>query len=400
MKTFISVYAFVAFFFLLTGCEKEKELSEYSTLGIEADKANIKSSVAAFQEEMTGLSETNFAQVSESLASVIDSSISIQQKMIYDIASIGQEMTLQKPIQEQFQSLLKVATNDCSKLSYLWNNCKGVWDWNTEVGDFERSTTEGDEIILNYPYITENDTNIISYRVYNFSAYEGNFSGKGETLEDGTVVNEITQQLFFEMKVDSQLVASSNLILDFNADGTIENVNMTFNPLPYSFEATMTTTTYTFCWTYTFSNSNNTIFNQRLTSYFENGITPEATANSINSSIQINDILLVNETNTIELIDDIVECNNTETDSMTYMMNIAEAVNQNNNSSIRYVNHVIITDGFAVADIQEETTNWCIDLLFEFVDGTSEVAKDLFDNIYIFESDLELTLKKARQSLT
>ena len=298
-------------------------------------------------------------------------------QLIYSIASLGDAMVNGESVQAQFDLLLSLTTDHCNDLSIIWNKGFGIWEWNPEVNDFEQVSDSGEDITLKFPSSKEDASNNALLRLYGFETYNGNFPGKGDVLEDGSMVEEILKSLYFEMKVDGNLVASSNIILEFSDLGNIENLNLTFNPIPYSFQAELSYQSNKANWRYTFSNDAEIISEQLVAVLFDGNIEADGIIKEVSSSIQIMNIKMIGEANAVELLNDIYAIESQGLEGESHAKATAEAVNNNTSLSIRYTNNDVIAKGKAVALSVDESTDWVVDILFEFSDGSTEYAGDL-----------------------
>ncbi len=373
-------------------CNKDEEGDIFSPLGAEADKAKIEESGLGLIEDMRGLSETKFANTSADMVKVMNNSSSSAPKIVLAIAQLGDDMAKQKPVQDHFSNLKALATNNDGVLSSLWAEGKGTWEWNADIEDFDQTSVEGDEIIFMFPASEESTTNNAMLRIYDFEVYDGDFPGKGEVMEDGTVINEMLKSLYFEMKVDDELIASSNIVMDFSSTGDIENCNLTFNPIPYSFQAELGNVNNSVSWRYSFLNDTKVIFEHLLSGTYEGDLDEEAMVKTAATSIQVLEVKVVAEINAEAAIKQLAE--STAETSQEEKQAMADALNNHAHLSIRYASdNTIIAKAIAVVvkdDISYGGDEWYIDLQFEFSDGSLVAAETFFENnLANFESELE-----------
>nr|WP_319400147.1 hypothetical protein [uncultured Carboxylicivirga sp.] len=391
-------------FFILTtlfsSCSKDDDTEQFSSYSAAEDKQNIVNAGIYLANETKGLAQTEFAKVSVNLMDYLKLGISSRQNWLYTITEIGKNMNEEAFIQTQFEELMSVTTNSCHDLSIIWNQGYGIWEWNTQISDFEQISDEGDDITFLFPSEANSTINNTSLRLYDFTNYDGYFPDKGAILENGTVLNEILQSLYLDMKVDDKLIASSNIIIDYSDWGNIENMNLTFNPIPYSFQGEMLTLNDNASWRYTLMSDVNLVFEQYIAGTYEDNSQTNPTLNNIYSSTQIDNIKLIIEANSADLLDEISAIENKELLEEELASQKATSVNNNTKISLRYANDAIIAMGTpTVRNTNEETDKWILDLAFKFSDDSNEYLTKLIDYIYLFEDNLDLILKKTQNKI-
>ena len=395
----IKIFLFIAAIFL-SACSKEEDSDQFSTLGAAKDKQNIIQSGISLASETNGLAQTDFANLCLKLTDYMQVDVSNHQNLVYTIAEIGTKMIDKTFIQTQFEELLTLTTNSCNDIGVIWNEGYGVWEWNFESNDFIQTSADGEDITFLFPSDSNQTDNNVTLRLYDFTSYNGNFSGKGDVLEDGTVVNEILKSLYLDIKVEDKLIASSNIIMDFSDSGNIENINLTFNPIPYSFQIEMSAFNGNASWRYTLLNDINLVFEQYIAGIYEGDFENKPVINDIYSSTQIGDIKIIAEVNSADLINDISIIETKKLASKELANQTANVVNDNSILSIRYANNTIIANGTAVARLlEEETGEWIVDISFQFSDESTEYITDLIKYTYLFEDNLDLILKKTENRL-
>jgi len=395
----IKIILFIATL-LLSACSKEEDSDQFSNLGAAKDKQNIIQSGISLASETNGLAQTDFANLCLNIAKYMQVDVSNHQDLVYAIAEIGSKMNDKTFIQIQFEELLTLTTNSCNEIGAIWNEGYGVWEWNFELNDFIQTSTDGEDITFLFPSDSNQTSNNATLRMYDFTSYNGNFSGKGDVLEDGTVLNEILKSLFLDIKVEDKLIASSNIILDFSDSGNIENLNLTFNPIPYSFQIEMSAFNGNASWRYTLLNDINLVFEQYIAGIYEGDFENKPVINDIYSSTQIGDIKIIAEVNSADLLKDISIIETKKLASKELANQTANVVNDNSILSIRYANNIIIANGNAVARLlQEETNEWIVDISFLFSDESTEYITDLIKYTYLFEDNLDLILKKTENRI-
>nr|WP_321450350.1 hypothetical protein [uncultured Carboxylicivirga sp.] len=401
MKKHLQIpFLFLILTTLFSSCSKDDDTEQFSSYSAAEDKQNIVNAGIDLANETKGLAQTEFAKVSVNLMDYLKLGISSRQNWLYTITEIGKNMNEEAFIQTQFEELMSVTTNSCHDLSIIWNQGYGIWVWNTQISDFEQISDEGDEITFLFPSEANSTINNTSLRLYDFTNYNGYFPDKGTILENGTVLNEILQSLYLDMKVDDKLIASSNIIIDYSDWGNIENMNLTFNPIPYSFQAEMLTLNNNASWRYTLMSDVNLVFEQYIAGTYEDNSQTNRTLNNIYSSTQIDNIKLIIEANSADLLDQISAIENKELLGEESAIQKATSVNNNTKISIRYANDAIIALGTPTArNTNEETDEWILDLAFKFSDDSNEYLTNLIDYIYLFEDNLDLILKKTQNKI-
>lgn len=385
---------------LLSACSKEEDSDQFSTLGAPKDKQNIIQAGISLVSETNGLAQTDFANLCLNLAGYMQVDASNHQNLVYSIAEIGSKMVDKTFIQTQFEELLTLTTNSCDDIGLIWNEGYGVWEWDFESNDFIQTSADGEDITFLFPTDSNQTDNNVTLRLYDFTSYNGNFSGKGDVLEDGTILNEILKSLYLDIKVEDKLIASSNIIMDFSDSGNIENINLTFNPIPYSFQIEMSAFNGNASWRYTLLNDINLVFEQYIAGIYEGDFENKPVINDIYSSTQIGDIKIIAEVNSADLLNDISSIETKKLASKELANQTANVVNDNSILSIRYANNTIIANGNAVARLlEEETGEWIVDIAFQFSDESTEYITDLIKYTYLFEDNLDLILKKTENRL-
>ncbi|MCU4163292.1 hypothetical protein [Carboxylicivirga caseinilyticus] len=401
MKKLAYIYSFLLVFNLLyTGCNREDSGDQFSTLGASQDKQNIINAGLALFSETKGLSETSFATLGVHLSAYMTKEMSSHQNLVYSIALIGESMANETFVQSQFEDLMLLTTTSCGDLGILWNQGHGTWEWNNELSDFEQTSDLGDDITLFFPSEPGKEENNAFLRLYDFSTYDGDFPGKGDELDDGSTMTEILKSLYLEIKVDDKLVASSNIIIDFSDSGKIENLNLTFNPIPYSFQSEMSAKDNNAIWRYTLLNDFELIFEQVISGTYEETSDDNPLIKNLQSSTQIFNIKLMADVNSAQLLDDISIIETKEMESEKVATETAQLVNDNSTISLRYTNDAIIANGQAVArELNDDSNEWIVDVAFTFSDGSTEYITDLITYLYLFEDNLNLILKKTQNKL-
>lgn len=385
---------------LLSACSKEEDSDQFSTLGAPKDKQNIIQAGISLVSETNGLAQTDFANLCLNLAGYMQVDASNHQNLVYSIAEIGSKMVDKTFIQTQFEELLTLTTNSCDDIGLIWNEGYGIWEWDFELNDFIQTSADGEDITFLFPTDSNQTDNNVTLRLYDFTSYNGNFSGKGDVLEDGTILNEILKSLYLDIKVEDKLIASSNIIMDFSDSGNIENINLTFNPIPYSFQIEMSAFNCNASWRYTLLNDINLVFEQYISGIYEGDFENKPVINDIYSSTQIGDIKIIAEVNSADLLNDISSIETKKLASKELANQTANVVNDNSILSIRYANNTIIANGNAVARLlEEETGEWIVDIAFQFSDESTEYITDLIKYTYLFEDNLDLILKKTENRL-
>ncbi|MBS2097028.1 hypothetical protein [Carboxylicivirga linearis] len=385
---------------LLSACSKEEDNDQFSTLGAPKDKQNIIQAGISLASETNGLAQTDFANLCLNLAGYMQVDVSNHQNLVHSIAEIGTKMVDKTFIQTQFEELLTLTTNSCNDIGVIWNEGYGIWEWDLKLNDFIQTSADGEDITFLFPSDSNHTDNNVTLRLYDFTSYNGNFSGKGDVLEDGTILNEILKSLYLDIKVEDKLIASSNIIMDFSDSGNIENINLTFNPIPYSFQIEMSAFNGNASWRYTLLNDINLVFEQYIAGIYEGDFENKPVINDIYSSTQIGDIKIIAEVNSADLLNDISVIETKKLASKELANQTANVVNDNSILSIRYANNTIIANGNAVARLlEEETGEWIVDIAFQFSDESTEYITDLIKYTYLFEDNLDLILKKTENRL-
>ena len=133
-------------------CSKDEIFESYSDLGVEQDKQNLENEGLKSINDLRDLSNTSFALASVEMMKMLSSQpLAPQNRLFGALVGIGDAMSNEKPVDQSFEILKSVAYNEEGVFSAMWNEGKGVWEWNSVLNDFERVSTEGDEISYKFP---------------------------------------------------------------------------------------------------------------------------------------------------------------------------------------------------------------------------------------------------------
>jgi len=407
---------------ILGACSKDKTSESFSDLGVEKDKQNIENEGLALIHDLRDLSNTSFAVTSMEMVKMLSSQPLVNRNAFLEaIVGIGDAMGREQSTDQQFEALKSIAYNEGGIFSSIWNEGKGIWVWDPVLNDFERKPGETDEIIYEFPASVESKSNNATIRLYGFKVYTEDFPGRGDIMNDGTVVDEMIQELYFSMHVDGELVATSNIINYFSQDGRFEDIAITFNPLPFSFAADLGRDDNKARWHYKITNGDNVMLEHLLEAIANNDINSDIPLEKVKTNFRIKGIEIVGEVDARQLFTVI-----SETDQMmesglklsaeeekAEMEKLATAINENTDFKLLYVDGGIIAKAHAQAIFKEDSysyydfgldqevikteSQWDIGLQFEFSDGSKMNAEVFFeqnfdrfiDELGVFISELE-----------
>ncbi|MCU4173696.1 hypothetical protein [Carboxylicivirga sp. N1Y90] len=377
---------------VFVACSKNEEGDVYSSLGTEVDKARLEAAGHSLFTNIGELSDTKFAKLSAGLMDMMaDNSNSSNKRVVHSIAELGMSMANEESICDHFEAIEGISRNGEESLSSLWQDGKGTWEWDSEINDFIRVSETDEEIIYKLPSSKESISNDLILRIYDFEVYDGDFPGKGEELEDGTIVTEMISSLFFEMKLQDELVATSNINVDISNSGDIENVVMTFNPLPFSFQMEAVNANDHSKWRYSFLNDSEVVFEHLL--YAEIAGTSEyMMIRKGQSSIQIKDIKMVASVEGNGFVTELALIEKLGLTGEIWAKSMADAVNKHVDMKVRYVSdNAIIAKAIAFpSNTNMDDNDWFVNFLLQFNDGSEISAEDFFeDDLSKFEIEFE-----------
>lgn len=367
---------------VFVACSKNEEGDVYSSLGTEVDKARIEAASHSLFANIEELSDTKFAQLSVDLVEMMeDNANSSNKRVVHSIAELGVSMANEESICKHFEGIEGITKNGEESLTSLWQDGKGTWEWDAEINDFKRTSESEDEIIYKLPSSKESTSNDLILRIYDFEVYDGDFPGKGEELADGTLVTEMISSLFFEMKIEDELIATSNINVDISkSSGEIENVVMTFNPLPFSFQMEAVNAIDHSKWRYSFLNDSELVFEHLLYAEIA-GSSQYMMIRKGQSSIQIKDIKMVANVEGNGFVTELALIETAGLTGKPWAQSMADAVNKHVDMKVRYVSdNAIIAQAIAFPSDAGMDGDWYVNFLLRFNDGSEISAEDFFED--------------------
>ncbi|MCG8582049.1 MAG: hypothetical protein MI866_19140, partial [Bacteroidales bacterium] len=245
------------------------------------------------------------------------------------------------------------------------------------------------EVVFKFPASDNDDQHVAVLTVTELSVYDGAFPGKGDVLENGTVISNALEGLRFNVKVNDELILTSNVLSTFNADGYYNDVAMTFNPKPYNLKGELARDDNKGYWVFAFSNDSEVILNHALELDID-GKDENMPVNRIENSLFIKDVVIETKAQTSALYNELVKIDDIEEDSETYAVTLASAFNEYTQMFVTYeYDNTIIANVKAVAKENIDDKLWWVDLEFEFSDGTWVSGEELFDD-YLTNFKVEL----------
>lgn len=407
------------------GCSEDETSEAFSNWGVEQDKQNVENEGLALIGDLRDLSNTKFAVTGMEMAKMLSNeSLATQNRFFGAIAGLGDAMGKEESVDQQFVVLKSIASNEGGILSSMWNEGKGVWEWNPVHNDFVRSSVEGDEIIYKFPASLESENNNATIRLYGFKVHTGEFPGSGESLGEGLVVDEMIQELYFSMHVDEELVATSNIINYFSQDGRFEDVAITFNPLPFSFTAELGRDNNKARWHYKITNGENVILEHLLEAIASEDLNSEVPLGMLTTNFRIKGIEIAGQVDAEKLFPIISDVENmresgqvfTAGEEKAQMEKLVTAINENADFKLRYVEGGIIARAYAEAvfvedsyryydsqlggEVEKTDSYWDVGLQFEFSDGSRISAETFFEqNFDRFTDELERFLMEMEMRM-
>ncbi len=394
-------------------CSKDETFESYSDLGVEQDKQNLENEGLKSINDLRDLSNTSFALAGVEMMKMLSSQpLAPQNRLFGALVGIGDAMGNEKPVDQSFEVLKSVAYNEEGVFSAMWNEGKGVWEWNSVLNDFERVSTEGDEISYKFPSVFGANNNNATIRLYGFKVFTGNFPGYGKDLGAGLVMDEMIQELYFSMQVDDELVATSNIINSFSRDGRFDDIAITFNPLPFSFTAELGRKDNRARWHYKIKNGEKVLLEHLLEMLVTDDLNSDYPWESIDTYFRLNGIEivgLVDAEKLFPIIDKVEEESESgqilsATEEQDLMEQLAAAINDNAVFKLKYVEGGIIAKVHAVAYFKEVDTMesyWDIGLLLEFSDGSKISMESFFEQSFDrFTDEMEYFMREMEERMT
>ena len=401
-------------------CSEDETSEAFSDLGVEQDKQNIENEGLALIGDLRDLSNTTFAVTGMEMAKMLgDQPLAARNRLLGAIAGVGNAMGQEKSIDQQFDLLKSIAYNEGGIFSSMWNEGKGVWEWNPALNDFLRTSVEGDEIIYKFPSLATSKNNNATIRFYGFKVHTGEFPGSGESLGEGLVVDEMIQELYFSMHVDEELVATSNIINDFSQDGRFDDVAITFNPLPFSFTAELGRMDNNARWHYKITNEENVILEHLLEVLAKEDLSDDYPFENIETTFRIKGVEIVGQVDGDKLfpiISEIEAINESgqvlsAVEEQAQMERLATAINENAEFKLKYVDGGVVAKAYAQAvfkkdvysyydsqlgrEVEINESYWDVGLQFEFSDGSKISVETFFEqNFDRFTEELERFFKE------
>lgn len=399
----------------LGACSEDETSEAFSSLGVEQDKQNIENEGLALINDLRDLSNTKFAVTGIEMVKMLDDQPQVARNDFFSsIVGLGSAMGNEADVDQQIDVLKSLAYNEGGIFSSMWNEGKGIWEWNSVINDFVRTSYEGDEIIYKFPSQATSEINNATIRLYGLKVYTGVFPGSGESLGDGPVIDEMIQELYFSMHVDEELVATSNIINYFSPDGRFDDIAITFNPLPFSFTAELGRNDNKARWHYKVTNGENVILEHLLQVLAKEDLSDDYPFENIETNFRVKGVEIVGLVDgeklfpVISEIEDVTESGQvlSALEEQAQMDRLASAINENADFKLKYVDGGVVAKAYAQAVFKEDTYSyydsqlgievektesyWDIGLQFEFSDGSRISVETFFEqNFDRFTEELE-----------
>ncbi|MCU4154894.1 hypothetical protein J1N10_02835 [Carboxylicivirga sp. A043] len=380
----------VAMVLVFSSCVSDELSDAFSERGAENDKNILLDSSDALYSEIVQLGVTDFAEVSHSMHQRISNvELSGNGQFVEALIGLGQLMYEAESSDCYFDELMDLTFDKEYYCNVLYAEGTGVWHWDAIQNNFVKTEEHDTEVIFIFPATDNVEGDMAVLSITELTIYDGLFPGKGSVLEDGTVINNALEALRFNIKVNDELILTSNVLSTFSTSGYYDDVAMTFNPTPYNLKGEMARTDDKGYWVFAFSNDDELILNQdfNLSIDINNEQMP---ISSIDNDLQIKNIVIETAAHTGKLYNELLIVDELTEGSEEHATSLASVLNTYADMFVRYSgDNSIIAKVDAVTKFDADKSNWWVDLEFEFSDG-SRVSGDEFFDDYLTNFKLEL----------
>ncbi|WP_430814583.1 hypothetical protein [Carboxylicivirga sp. RSCT41] len=375
---------------VVSSCSSDELMNAYSERGAENDKAILLASSDGLDDEIEQLGKTDFAMVSHSMHTRIEgAALEGNGRFVEALIDLGQLMYEAGSSDCYFDELMEMTFDKEYYCNVLYDEGFGVWEWDDSRKNFIKIQEHESEVVFMFPATDATDGEIAVLTVTELSVYDGIFPGKGDVLEDGTVMSNALEALRLNVKVGGELILASNVLSTFNAEGYYDDVAMTFNPKPYNLTGELARDDNKGYWMFSFSNETEMILNHELELSID-GENEEMPVNRIENSLLIKDVIIETKAQTSSLYNELVKIEDIEEGSETYAQSLASAFNEYTQMHVTYVHDkTIIANVAAVAKNNTAENTWWVDLEFELSDGSWISGEEFFDD-YLTNFKVEL----------
>lgn len=392
-----------------TSCDKDDDggddgnnnvTDQFSTLGIEGDKAKIQEEGLKMLDEMKAMEKEpvidynvsfmNYLDMADPFANNPNFSNNEMRKnsvfrVVYTLAAVKQHGS-----EVLFDGLKSAAAEDPETLSEAWDMIKGIYTWNfeTESWDFEAT---GNDLVINFPSTEAGTTNNAQYKVtykgesHSFSIEEESYTGEVPTEFTATLTVDTAVAFKYEFAatyVDESIPTSISSIITFGKykyGVTFTNTTNSKMDLVYFFESgTSTLMKWTMGATGNWTKAN-----------IQSQIDKEEFAKILSKAtigFEVFGIKLEGEVNYANIEQKIIDADNGNYyEDSVKMQTLVDALNANTTMNLKYVSdNKIIAKGEFYVDFYE-------DYYWEYNEETGEykevIEKEYEPNIRLVFAD-------------
>ncbi len=376
----------------LVACQSDDYMEQFSDWGAEYDKDILKTSTEELENEFYNLSQTSFAKMSHSMntrlnQSVVEGNVGF----VKAVVNVGDLMFYNDAQDCYFEELMRMTFDKDYYCNVLASEGCGEWQWDGEANAFVKVKDHESDVVFRFPATDDLEGDVAIMTISDLVLYDGSFPGKGEMLDDGTVVEQALQKLRFNIKVGDELLLASNVNANFNPDGFFQDVAMTFNLQPYNISGELGVEGAEGYWVLTFNKDVNQLmgYNLELSIDEDNEQMP---VSSLKNSLAIDEVVIQTNAKTGELYEILLEIEELESGTEAYSVALANALNSYASMDVRYQrdDKIIAKVEAVVKTKEQDTSEWWVDLEFEFSDGSRVSGEEYFkDYLVEFKMGME-----------
>ncbi|WP_430810670.1 MULTISPECIES: hypothetical protein [unclassified Carboxylicivirga] len=375
---------------LMTACDKGYEHDRYSSYGVDHDKSVLYDNVDALQSQLEALGKTPFATLCHSMSQRLDGKdVEGNARFVQAMMGLGNLMYNTAGEDCYFAALMDLVFDRGYYCTQLLADGYGQWQWNEELGQFEKVKDCDDKIVFIFPSADDATAADAVLTVSDLAFYGGVFPGKGEEQDSGQIVDQVLERLYCNIKVGSDLLLTSNLLSTFAEDGHFKDVALTFNAGSFNLNGELEKEDREGFWRWTFSNNSARILEHELCLRFNehNTFMP---VDDIENKLVLKNIMAKTRARSGAVYNELEKVMQLQEGSEEYATALAGTLNTHAIMDIRYLNYTILARVKPIARQQDDGSGtWYIDLEFEFSDGSRE-SGDIYFNNYLNYFKIEL----------
>ncbi|MBK3517855.1 hypothetical protein [Carboxylicivirga marina] len=373
-------------------CNSDEVMDAYSERGADSDKLMLSNSSDVLIGELVQLGTTDFPLMCHSVNKrFAEVELEGNARFVEALVKIGVLMYDVESSDCYFEELMNFAFDKEYYCNVLLSEGFGVWQWNQELLVFEQVDEHDSEVVFIFPATDDVNGGNAVLSVSELMLYEGAFPGKGDLLDDGTVISNALESLKLNIKVDERLILTSNVSTTFNSDGYYNDVAMTFNPQPYHLKCELAREEENGYWMFSFNRDSEVILSHNLTLGLDKSNKNEPVTHLYNG-LRVGDVVLQTEAQTGELYKALLQVDKLNEGAKEYAQALAMALNNHALMDVRYVaDKSIIAKVHALArQNQSMTDEWWVDLELVFSDESCVSSEIYFEDFLTnFKVELE-----------